>query len=324
MYGSCSSTQPLHDVFPKTEIVMNPAENYFFRQVCSLKTRNTMKSIPVLSSDWMNVVDAERNQIVFQNRNQAFGAFKIRREYNQTLLLALLIASSLFIAIPSSFILLSNNEQEMVPAQKILDGEIFITKILPVEPLKPAEPLKAVEPPVSTRENIVPVVQNEPLPVKTDEQEKKTPETPENKGNAETGGANINSAVGNPNGLGSGSETTIPIIDVVPDNTVHRAVQTMPVFPGGEAELFRFLKKNILYPKDDKLIGNQGTVFVYFVIDKNGFPTGIKIVNPQKGKENLEKEAMRVIGKMPQWSPGIQDGKPALVSFTLPIRFVTQ
>ena len=95
----------------------------------------------------------------------------------------------------------------------------------------------------------------------------------------------------------------------------------MPLFPGGETEMFRFLMKNTLYPQDDKLVGNQGTVFVYFVIDKNGFPTNIKIMNPKRGKENLEKEAMRVIGKMPQWIPGKQNGKPALVSFTLPIRF---
>lgn len=283
-----------------------------------------MKSIPVLSSNWMNVVDAERNQIVFQNRNQAFGAFKIRKEYNQTLLLALFLASSLFIGIPASFIFFSSNEQEITPAQKILEDEIFIANVLPVEPLKPAEPLKPSEPPVSTRDNIVPVVVTEPLPVKIEEQAKQSTEPVENKGSTENSNEGNESGTNKPSGTGSGSETSFPALEVKHENTVYKAVETMPLFPGGEAELFRFLKKNIIYPKDDKLIDNQGTVFVYFVIDKNGFPTNIKIANPQRGKENLEKEAMRVIGKMPRWSPGVQDGKPAMVSFTLPIRFVTK
>jgi periplasmic protein TonB len=276
-----------------------------------------MKSIPVLSSDWMNVVDLERNQIVFHNRNQAFGAFKIRMEYNQTLFYSLLIASAIFIAIPSSFVFLSQQETEIIPAHKIMEDEIFIVNILPVEPLKPAEQIKTPEPPVSTKENIVPVVVTETLPVKTPEPAKNIVEPTTNPASGPGGGTNEKP------GNETGTTATVPFVEPIPDNTVYKAVETMPLFPGGETEMFRFLMKNTLYPQDDKLVGNQGTVFVYFVIDKNGFPTNIKIMNPKRGKENLEKEAMRVIGKMPQWIPGKQNGKPALVSFTLPIRFVS-
>lgn len=273
-----------------------------------------MKSIPVFSSNWMNVTDAERNQIVFQNRNRAFGAYQIRKEYNHTLFLSLIISSLFFIAVPASINLLSASEDEIIPAQKILEDPIYMINVLPVEPLQPAEILKPEKPLQSTPQNTIPQVVNDPVISK--------PSDPATQP-ASPGNPAGNGPVSPENPTGPGTLTVAPPLEIIPDNTIYKAVQEMPLFPGGEEEMFKFLMKNIIYPEDDKLIRNQGTVFVYFVIDKNGLPTDIKVMNPRKGKENLEKEAMRVIGKMPKWIPGKQNGKPALVSFTLPVRFVS-
>lgn len=272
-----------------------------------------MKSIPVFSSDWMNVSDPERNQIVFQNRNRDFGAYQIRKDYNRTLFLSLIIASLFFVGIPAAVNLLSSQKDEIIPARQILQDEIYMINILPVDPLRPAEIIKPETPAQSTPDNTIPVVVDETVLAKPTEQPTVT---------AETGTPNETGPSTSEKTTGTETQNITPP-DIVPDNTIYKAVQEMPLFPGGEEEMFRFLMKNINYPEEDKLIRNQGTVFVYFVIDKNGAPTDIKVMNPRKGKENLEKEAMRVIGKMPRWVPGKQNGKPALVSFTLPVRFVS-
>ncbi len=97
-------------------------------------------------------------------------------------------------------------------------------------------------------------------------------------------------------------------------------VQQMPAFPGGEQALKTYLNKNIQYPKEAKTRGIKATIVVQFVVRKDGKLTNIKTVGQKKGY-GLEKEALRVVKKMPKWKPGKQDGKTVRVSYSLPIRF---
>jgi protein TonB len=273
-----------------------------------------MKSNLGLSSDWMNVVDAERNQIVFLNRNKDFGAFKIRKEYNHTLFLSLFIASAFFIAIPSLLNFLGSQQKTEPSIWEPQKDQVYELINIPVKPLEPSVQLQKEETRVSTPHEPVPIVVNEIIstPATEPTSEKITPKAEEGKNGV--AGENLN----------EGTNVQPLIVEEKSEPNVFIAVSEMPVFPGGDNELLGFLRKNTQYPNEDKLIGNQGTVFVYFVIDKNGRPINIKIANPTRGKENLEKEAMRVISKMPAWTPGKQNGKPAMVSFTLPIRFVSK
>ena len=99
----------------------------------------------------------------------------------------------------------------------------------------------------------------------------------------------------------------------------YKILEGHPEFPGGLAELMRYLQKNIKYPTVCKEQGIQGRVIVEFVVDSDGSivdPTVIKPVNPY-----LDKEALRVVKAMPKWKPGIQRDEPIRVSFTLPITF---
>ena len=95
--------------------------------------------------------------------------------------------------------------------------------------------------------------------------------------------------------------------------------EKMPEFPGGTAELMKWLVQNIKYPTICQKNGIQGRVIVQFVVDKDGVicdPYVIKGVDPY-----LDKEALRLVRKMPVWKPGIQKGKPVRVKYTLPITF---
>ena len=87
----------------------------------------------------------------------------------------------------------------------------------------------------------------------------------------------------------------------------------------GKTTLTSLLAKNMKYPAQARRMGVEGSVFVSFVIDKNG-----NISEPQviKGiSAECDKEAVRVVGLMPPWKPGKQNGKPVKCRFVLPIKF---
>ena len=94
----------------------------------------------------------------------------------------------------------------------------------------------------------------------------------------------------------------------------------MPKFPGGDAELFKYLKSHIRYPSICQENGTQGRAIMSFVVNRDG-----SIVEPQvvrsAGDPYLDKEALRVISTMPKWEPGTQRGKPVRVRFTIPVVF---
>lgn len=93
----------------------------------------------------------------------------------------------------------------------------------------------------------------------------------------------------------------------------------MPVFPGGEAEMYKFIAENLNYPAVDQEMGNQGRATIRFVVSKTGEISNLELL---KGvSPTCDKEAMRVIKSMPKWIPGKQGGKPVAVYFTIPIVF---
>ncbi|UYQ91568.1 M56 family metallopeptidase [Chitinophaga horti] len=100
-------------------------------------------------------------------------------------------------------------------------------------------------------------------------------------------------------------------------------VETPPNFPGGIKELEKYLSKNVRYPHKATENGQQGTVFVTFVVNKDGSLSDVAIVGARKGY-GLDEEAIRVVKTMPNWTPGEEDGKKVKVQYNLPIRFTLQ
>ena len=104
-------------------------------------------------------------------------------------------------------------------------------------------------------------------------------------------------------------------------DSVHTMVEQMPEFPGGNMEMNIFLRKNILYPFKELQNGISGTVYVSFIVEKDGSITDVKIMKGVAGGPGLSREALRVVRLMPNWSPGKQGGKLVRTIFTLPIKF---
>lgn len=103
---------------------------------------------------------------------------------------------------------------------------------------------------------------------------------------------------------------------------VFMVVEQMPEFPGGMKELMTYFKDNIKYPKaaQDKKV--QGRVIVQFVVEKDGTPTEFNVV--RSVDPDLDAEALRVLGGMPKWKPGMQKGQVVRVKYTVPVAFRLQ
>lgn len=100
---------------------------------------------------------------------------------------------------------------------------------------------------------------------------------------------------------------------------IYTSVEQNPVFPGGQAELLKFLSDNIQYPPQAAENGTEGKVVVQFVIEKDGHVGDAKIV--RGAGEEFNQEAIRVCQSLPKFTPGRKDGQPVRVWFTVPVTF---
>ncbi len=106
------------------------------------------------------------------------------------------------------------------------------------------------------------------------------------------------------------------------EEQIFTVVEDNPEFIGGQAALMKYLAKNIKYPQMARETGISGTVYVRFVVEKDGSVSQVRIARGIGG--GCDEEALRVVKSMPKWKPGRQRGKPVRVNFTLPVKFVLQ
>jgi protein TonB len=135
----------------------------------------------------------------------------------------------------------------------------------------------------------------------------------------------------------SQDEEIIEVDDVVVDemdedlDVPFSVIEDVPVFPGCEKEsdkracfnkmIQKHISKNFRYPEIAQEMGVQGRVNIMFVIQKDGSIGNVRMRGPDK---NLEKEAARIIGKLPKMTPGKQRGRAVRVPFSIPITFKLQ
>ncbi len=109
---------------------------------------------------------------------------------------------------------------------------------------------------------------------------------------------------------------------VVSDDQTFSVVEQMPEYPGGMRAGLEFMARNLRYPTKAREAGKQGRVIVQFVVRKDGSLSDFKVLCPVDPW--LDAEAIRVISTMPKWKPGMQDGKPVSVKFTLLVTFMLE
>jgi len=114
----------------------------------------------------------------------------------------------------------------------------------------------------------------------------------------------------------------VEVEEEVEEQRIFQIVEQQPEFPGGEEARLRFLRDNVNYPMMAREAGIQGTVFVTFVVERDGSITGVEIIRGIGG--GCDEEAVRVTRMMPRWSPGKQRNRPVRTQFRMPIRFALQ
>lgn len=102
-------------------------------------------------------------------------------------------------------------------------------------------------------------------------------------------------------------------------DTLFAYLDQMPRFPGGEAELFKFLGKNTRYPSYAVEHGISGVIYITFIVERDGRMSGLEVLRGRH--HSLDAESLRVIGSMPAWEPGRKNGKPVRCRYNLPVRF---
>jgi len=115
------------------------------------------------------------------------------------------------------------------------------------------------------------------------------------------------------------TDSIISKSDKLIEGHVYTVIEQMPQFPGGQNSMYAFINQNIHYPEEAYKNKTEGKVVVQFIVSETGKIKNATVV--RKASPELDQEAVRLINSFPAWVPGIQNGKPVSVYFTLPITF---
>jgi len=269
-----------------------------------------MAKIDLTSQEWC--------QLIFEGKNQAYGAYKMRanstKRHNLAMLAVLVIALIGF-TIPTLVKLATPKQKEVMTEvttlSKLAEPEIKQEEMKRVEPVAPPPPalkssIKFTAPVIKKDEEV-----HEDNEIKSQEELTSTKvaiSIADVKGNDEANGKDI-----------ADLKQVVTQAEPEPEK-VFDMVEQMPTFPGGQQELMSYLGKNIKYPTIAQ--ETQGRVIIQFVVERDGSITDVRVargVDPY-----LDKEAVRVVKSMPKWIPGKQNGKAVRVKFTVPVMFRLQ
>ncbi|MGR3812273.1 energy transducer TonB [Jiulongibacter sp. NS-SX5] len=264
------------------------------------------------------------DDIVFESRNKEYGAYFLRKNYSKYLTRAAVygIGSALLIlggAWGFNRFIAPNLDKEEIEVVDI-DLTALEEEIEEEEPPPPPPPPEEEPPPPPPEVKQVQFLPPEPKADEEVEIEEPPPTLEEVEtaviSNEDVEGDDVVDvftpppppppAVTKPAGLGKPKEEQI-----------FTAVEQQPEFPGGTAEMYKFIGNNIKYPAAAQRANVSGRVFVKFVVEKDG---SIGKIDVLKGIGfGCDEEAIRVIKAMPKWNPGRQNGKNVRVWFTMPV-----
>lgn len=277
-----------------------------------------MSKIDLISSDWVD--------LVFEGRNKAYGAYRLRKSTTKRNILAMVAVVLLLIV---AFIILT--VKNFVDEQR---AKVAMTQVAELtnykQPEKKAEvkqkkvevePERVVERVKSSIKFTAPVIKKDEE-VKPDEELKTQDELMSTK--TAIGTFDVK---GNDDANGEVLKAKEVIAEPEPpkheeENKVFDFVEQQPLFPGGPAALMKYLSEHTKYPVVAQENGVQGRVTVQFVVEKDG---SISDVHVLRGVDpSLDKEAVRVVKSMPRWTPGKQNGINVRVNYRVPVLFRLQ
>jgi protein TonB len=263
-----------------------------------------------------NILRSDVLDIIFEYRNKTYGAYELRKNYQNRLSRAMAGVLILVVVL----ILMNQWKPRPVLASTIILTNDSMINIKPVEPPKPEDP-----PPPKEQPKPVATVDFQTIKIVPDELVRDTIPTIDDVENAVV--SNINStgnAIGDvlikPQEPATETITTATEpAEALPSVLIH--AEKMPLYPGGIENFKRYMLRNLAQP-DDIEEGQKIVVIAKFIVRADGTIDEATIA--KTGRADLDKEVLRVIRKMPSWEPGMQNGRAVAVWFQLPVTFVSE
>ena len=245
------------------------------------------------------------DDIVFEDRNKEYGAYKLRKKYNRTLLVSLVIG---IIILSTAIITPYLNAKALENRQKKVERQVEIkleNLDTPNETVAPPPPPPPPPADVVQQQKYVP-----PVVVDSIKPEEVSKLMTADEAQVEVKDAEVVEVV---------EAVKEEVQEEDPEATPFVVVEEMPMFPGGETELLKYISEHTQYPEVAKENNIQGRVVVRFCVTSKG---GVNQVSILKGVDaELDKEAIRVVNTLPTFKPGKQGGKPVPVWYMVPITF---
>lgn len=239
------------------------------------------------------------DDIIFKNRNKAYGAYVLRKKYIRSLFLSLIFSLIFFIAAVIIAVAYNTN----------LDEEYydFSNVVFEYSDLQyvPDEPPKSSDNPKPPDKQILSVTTENLNEIKLVNDTATVTDTTLMKDNTIAEGDSLN---GGSNG-GNGSDTGI----------VFTRVQEIPMYPGGEDARKKFIKEHFKYSNIGQSVKIEGVVWISFIVEKDGSLSAIKVLNGIGAA--CDNEVVNVVKQMPKWIPGKRNGLPVRVILKMPVRF---
>ena len=261
---------------------------------------------------WL-VTSQVRNELVFEHRNKAYGAYTLRKNYNKRLTLIMAGMILTFVLGALVMFIIRNLPKAEVEAPKGSDKTWTVQP--PPKDLPPPPPTTPPPPPLEKMTAFIPpVIEDEPVtdPVPTQDQLEDT-----KAGDKTQDGSDENFDPPQP------SDDKPDVIDTKPD-PIETFVEEEADYPGGVAEMAKFINDNIDYPQEAIDLGIKGRVTVRFVVEKDGRISNVSVATPLAGCKACDKAAVKVVEKMPSWKAGKNGGREVRTWVTLPIKFEVQ
>ena len=244
------------------------------------------------------------DDIVFEERNKEYGAYKLRKRYNRNVSIALLggiIILSTAIITPYLSAKAAENRSKRAERQVEIKMENLDQPNQQVAPPPPPPPPTDV---VQQQKYVPPVVVDSIKP--EDVKQLMTADQAQTE-------------VTNKEVVEVVQQVQEEVQQAEPEEVPFVVVEEMPMYPGGDVELLKFIAEHTQYPEVAKENNIQGRVIVRFCVTAKG---GVSQVSILKGVDpELDKEAIRVVNTLPAFKPGKQGGKPVPVWYMVPITF---
>jgi periplasmic protein TonB len=261
------------------------------------------------NKEWIAEDDSRRrwDDIVFENRNQDYGAYVLRRSYGNSVLIGLVVTIVVVLAIifyPYIIGLFGASEVVITPApRKLVYTELSAPP--PIDKPKPPPPQIQLPKLQKVIKFVPPKVVKEPIT-------ESAPTIEEIKQN-ETAAVAVDGPVD--------VVFEEPVEEVVAEdeNQIFTVVEQAPEFNGGYEAMMVWVKAHMVYPPNARRMDIEGTVYVSFVVGKTGVISDVKVLRGFMAE--CDKEAVRVIQLMPPWTPGKQNGRNVNVRYTVPLKF---